>query len=84
MTESAAQQLLAAIEQRLSGDSAADLDSALSAFRHRATEFVRRYHRLDIDREVGSLDTPVLFVPFRWFDCSVHRSHGGYLDCPPN
>lgn len=62
VTESAAQQLLAAIEKRLSGDSAADLDSALSAFRHRATEFVRRYHRLDIDREVGSLDTPVLFV----------------------
>ena len=63
MSEESAHALLAAIERRLGGavdDS--DLDAALSAFRHRATEFVRRYHRLEIDREVQTPADPVLFV----------------------
>ena len=63
VTESAAEALLAAIEKRLTGDQdSIDLDAALNAFRHRATEFVRGYHRLEIDREVTSLNAPVLFV----------------------
>jgi 1-acyl-sn-glycerol-3-phosphate acyltransferase len=63
VTESAAEALLSAIEKRLTGDQdSLDLDAALNAFRHRATEFVRGYHRLEIDREVSSLNSPVLFV----------------------
>lgn len=62
MTESAAADLLAAIERRLRSAESSGLDAALNAFRHQATDFVRRYHRLQIDREVGDLDSPVLFV----------------------
>ncbi len=63
VTESAAHALLAALDKRLRGDRDSDeLDAALTAFRHRATEFVRRYHRLEIDRGVAALNSPVLFV----------------------
>lgn len=63
MSEVSAQTLLAAIERRLSGTvDDADLDTALAAFRHRAIEFVRRYHRLEVDTETTVPDTPVLFV----------------------
>ena len=62
LTEDAAHTLLAAIEKSLTGDKPENLDAALAAFRHRATEFVRRYHRLEVNREVQALTTPVLFV----------------------
>ncbi len=62
LTEDAAHALLAAIEKILTGGKPENLDTALAAFRHRATDFVRRYHRLEIDREVQALNKPVLFV----------------------
>lgn len=59
-----AEALLAAIERRLTGNerTTEDLDAALAAFRHRATDFVRRYHRLEIDSAVAAPSGPVLFV----------------------
>lgn len=73
MTESAAQALLTALERTLGGDpDASALDTALAAFRDAATEFVRRYHRLQIDVEATGLDTPVLFV--------VNHGFGGIFD----
>lgn len=63
MSEQSAQTLLAAIERRLRGTGDdADLDAAAAAFRERATDFVRRYHRLQIDIEATVPATPVLFV----------------------
>lgn len=65
--------LIAAIEKRLGGiPDAEDLEAALGAFRHGAVQFVRRYHRLQIDLEVTSLPKPVLFV--------ANHGFGGIFD----
>jgi 1-acyl-sn-glycerol-3-phosphate acyltransferase len=65
--------LLAAIEKGFGGmPDSDDLDAALAAFRHRAVQFVRRYHRLEVDLEVTSLPTPVLFV--------ANHGFGGIFD----
>ena len=63
MSEKSAHTLLEAIERRLRGaGDDADLDTAAAAFRERATDFVRRYHRLQIDIEAKIPAAPVLFV----------------------
>lgn len=59
--EHLADRLLAAIEN-LGGPDSDDLDAALGAFRNGVVQFVRRYHRLQVDLEVTSLPDPVLFV----------------------
>ena len=48
------------------------LESALNSLRRRVIEFVRRYHRLQIDVEAGALDEPVLFV--------ANHGFGGVVD----
>ena len=63
--------VLGAVEQAVDPDGE-QLDSALRALRHRAIEFVRRYHRLQIDVEAGVLDEPVLFV--------ANHGFGGVVD----
>jgi 1-acyl-sn-glycerol-3-phosphate acyltransferase len=74
--EQFADTLLAGVEQILDpgGDhrDAERLDNALALIRHSAIEFVRRYHRLQIDTEVGTFDNPVLFV--------ANHGFGGVLD----
>lgn len=68
-----ADRLLTAVEKRIGGKpDSADLDAALAAFRHRAVQFARRYHRLDVDLEVGTLRKPVLFV--------ANHGFGGIFD----
>ena len=67
------ERVLAAVDKRLSGGPGSDdLDAALAAFRHRAVEFVRRYHRLEVDIEVTALRKPVLFV--------ANHGFGGIFD----
>lgn len=48
------------------------IDSALNAMRHRMIEFVRRYHRLQVEVEAGAFDEPVLFV--------ANHGFGGIVD----
>lgn len=48
------------------------IDSALKAMRHRLIEFVRRYHRLQVEVEAGAFDEPVLFV--------ANHGFGGIVD----
>ncbi|MFM9033406.1 MAG: lysophospholipid acyltransferase family protein [Mycobacterium sp.] len=48
------------------------LESALNALRRSVIEFVRRYHRLQVDVETGILDGPVLFV--------ANHGFGGIVD----
>ncbi len=48
------------------------LEAALNALRHRLIEFVRRYHRLQVDVEAGALHDPVLFV--------ANHGFGGIVD----
>lgn len=73
-----AQELLATIERELGArgtddsDDIAALDRALAAARGIAIDFVRRYHRLDVDLEVSSLSEPVLFV--------ANHGFGGIFD----
>jgi 1-acyl-sn-glycerol-3-phosphate acyltransferase len=65
--------LLAALEKGLGArPDPDDLDAALDAFRHRAVDFVRRYHRLQVDLEVTALRKPVLFV--------ANHGFGGIFD----
>ena len=67
------ERLLSAVEKRIGGGpDSDDLDAALAAFRHRASEFVRRYHRLEVDIEVKALRKPVLFV--------ANHGFGGIFD----
>ena len=67
------ERLLAAVDKRLrGGPDSDDVDVALAAFRHRAVEFVRRYHRLQVDIEVAALSKPVLFV--------ANHGFGGIFD----
>lgn len=68
-----ADRLLAAVESRLGGrPDSGDLDAALGAFRRGAVEFVRRYHRLEVDVEAASIRKPVLFV--------ANHGFGGIFD----
>lgn len=69
--EHLAGRLLAAIEN-LGGPDSDDLDTALGAFRNGVVQFVRRYHRLQVDLEVTSLPNPVLFV--------ANHGFGGIFD----
>lgn len=70
--------LLGTIERELGArgtddsDDIAALDRALAAARGIAIDFVRRYHRLDVDLEVGLLSEPVLFV--------ANHGFGGIFD----
>ena len=48
------------------------IESALNSIRHRVIEFVRRYHRLQVDVEADALDGPVLFV--------ANHGFGGVVD----
>ena len=70
--------LLGTIERELGArgtddsDDTAALDRALAAARGIAIDFVRRYHRLDVDLEVSSLSEPVLFV--------ANHGFGGIFD----
>ncbi len=48
------------------------LEAALNSLRHRLIEFVRRYHRLQVDVEAGALHDPVLFV--------ANHGFGGIVD----
>ncbi|MGI9125228.1 MAG: 1-acyl-sn-glycerol-3-phosphate acyltransferase [Mycobacterium sp.] len=48
------------------------LEAGLRALRHRVIEFVRRYHRLQVDIETDALDEPVLFV--------ANHGFGGVVD----
>jgi len=77
--------LLAAAEKRLGGlGNSDDLDAALAAFWHRAVEFVRRYHRLEVDIKVTALRKPVLFVANhgfgRIFDLNVLAANAALED----
>jgi len=73
-----AQDLVGTVERELGvggvndSDDTAALDRALAAARGIAIDFVRRYHRLDVDLEVGSLSEPVLFV--------ANHGFGGIFD----
>lgn len=71
-----ARDVLGALEDQLgpgddTGDPAA-LERALGAVRDLAIEFVRRYHRLEVELEVGALTEPALFV--------ANHGFGGIFD----
>lgn len=69
--EEFADALLGAVERVV--DPGGDrIEAALNGLRHRVIEFVRRYHRLQIDVEAGALDDPVLFV--------ANHGFGGVVD----
>ena len=74
--EQFADTLLAGVEQIVDPDGdhrdAERLEGALALIRHSAIEFVRRYHRLQIDADAQSFDDPVLFV--------ANHGFGGVLD----
>lgn len=74
--EQFADTLLAGVEQIVDPDDDQHdpkrVDSALALIRNSAIEFVRRYHRLQIDAELQTLDGPVLFV--------ANHGFGGVLD----
>jgi 1-acyl-sn-glycerol-3-phosphate acyltransferase len=69
--EQLADAVLGAVEQAVD-PGGEQLEAALQSVRHRVVEFVRRYHRLQIDVEADSLDEPVLFV--------ANHGFGGILD----
>ena len=69
--EQFADALLGAVE-RVVDPGGERIEGALNALRHRVIEFVRRYHRLQIDVEAGALDEPVLFV--------ANHGFGGVVD----
>lgn len=69
--EQFADALLGAVE-RVVDPGGERIEGALNALRHLAIEFVRRYHRLQIDVEAGALDEPVLFV--------ANHGFGGVVD----
>jgi hypothetical protein len=48
------------------------LNTAALAFRRLGIDFVRRYHRLDVDTESSTFDGPVLFV--------ANHGFGGIFD----
>lgn len=73
-----AERLLGALEEGLG------LETALAAFRDGAVDVVRRYHRLQIDIEAGTLRKPVLFVANHGFggilDLNVMATHAALED----
>lgn len=69
--EQLADTVLGAVEQVVD-PGGAHLESALNTIRHQLIEFVRRYHRLQVDVEVGALTDPVLFV--------ANHGFGGIVD----
>ncbi|MCW1957050.1 MAG: glycerol acyltransferase, partial [Mycobacterium sp.] len=69
--EQLADAVLGAVEQVVD-PGGQHIESALNSIRHRVIEFVRRYHRLQVDVEVGALDHPVLFV--------ANHGFGGVVD----
>ena len=69
--EQFADSLLDAVEQVVDPDGAR-LDAALNALRRNVIEFVRRYHRLEVEVEADTLDDPVLFV--------ANHGFGGVVD----
>lgn len=73
--ESLADALLAAIQEGADGDSSNAPDAlvtTMSVLRQLGIEFVRRYHRLEIDSEAPELEAPVLFV--------ANHGFGGIFD----
>jgi 1-acyl-sn-glycerol-3-phosphate acyltransferase len=74
--EQFADTLLAGVEQIVDPDGdhrdAERLDNALALIRQSAIEFVRRYHRLQVDVDAQIFDDPVLFV--------ANHGFGGVLD----
>jgi 1-acyl-sn-glycerol-3-phosphate acyltransferase len=74
--EELADALLAAVEEGIELPRDEDTNDALTtaavALRRLGTEFVRRYHRLDIDAEQTEFSTPVLFV--------ANHGFGGIFD----
>ena len=74
--EQFADTLLAGVEQIVDPDGdhrdAERLDNALALIRQSAIEFVRRYHRLQVDADAQIFDDPVLFV--------ANHGFGGVLD----
>lgn len=66
-----ADDLLGAVEQAVD-PGGTHLHNVVQSVRRRAVEFVRRYHRLDVELEVESLDCPVLFV--------ANHGFGGIVD----
>lgn len=76
--ENLADALLAAIEEGAEADSDAEesspdlISGAAFAFRRLAIEFVRRYNRLEVTGDVGTLSGPVLFV--------ANHGFGGIFD----
>ncbi len=69
--EQFADSLLDAVEQVVD-PGGARLDAALNALRRNVIEFVRRYHRLEVEVEADTLDDPVLFV--------ANHGFGGVVD----
>lgn len=76
--ENLADALLAAIEEGAEAESVDEesspdlISGAAFAFRRLAIEFVRRYNRLDVTADVGTLSGPVLFV--------ANHGFGGIFD----
>jgi len=74
--EQFADTLLTGVERIIDPDGdhrdAERLEGALALIRRSAIEFVRRYHRLQIDADVKTFDDPVLFV--------ANHGFGGVLD----
>jgi len=76
--ENLADALLAAIEEGAEANSDAEessldlISGAAFAFRRLAIEFVRRYNRLEVTADVGTLSGPVLFV--------ANHGFGGIFD----
>ncbi|WP_082569986.1 1-acyl-sn-glycerol-3-phosphate acyltransferase [Mycobacterium sp. Root135] len=70
--ENLADALLAAIEEGAEESSPDLISGAAFAFRQLAIEFVRRYNRLEVTADVGTLSDPVLFV--------ANHGFGGIFD----
>ena len=71
LVERFADTLLGAVEQVVD-PGGERLETALNALRRRVIEFVRRYHRLDIEVQADTFDDPVLFV--------ANHGFGGIVD----
>ncbi len=69
--EQLADAVLGAVEQAVD-PTGEHIDSALNSIRRRVIEFVRRYHRLQVEVEAGAFDEPVLFV--------ANHGFGGIVD----
>ena len=74
--EALADALLAAVEEDIDLPHESPSDDAITtatmALRRLGIDFVRRYHRLDIDSEQTTFGSPVLFV--------AHHGFGGIFD----